>query len=131
MHEMAEQGTFGGRFGGRKSLQSRKSGTFGGTFVGRKSQTDPKVFFQGQASAAECCLHKGVRRPKVPSAAEPELLPNGRNSALLCTFRLPSSNHAYHSTKTCIQAPRGLKQTYTPTTTLQTYSNMPHCSQIT
>ena len=37
MQEKAGKGTFGGTFGGRKSLQSRKSGRFGGTFGGRNS----------------------------------------------------------------------------------------------
>ncbi|KAG8651996.1 hypothetical protein MANES_06G043049v8 [Manihot esculenta] len=86
MQKRAGQGTFGGRFGGRKSLQSRKSGRFGGTFGGRNSQTETKVSFRGQASTAEGCLHKHVRRPKVPSAAEPGFSQNGRNSAPLCIY---------------------------------------------
>ena len=61
----AKQGTFGGRFDGRKSLQSRKSPTFGGRFGGRNSPPEPKV----QTFGGE------FRWPKLPplagSAAEP------------------------------------------------------------
>ena len=60
MQERAGQGTFGGRFGGRKSLQSRKSGRFGGTFGGRNSQTEAKLMH----------VRRHLRRPKVPDRDE-------------------------------------------------------------
>ena len=63
MQRKAEQGTFGGRFGGRKSLQSRKSGRFGGTFGGRNSQTETKLMH----------VRRHLRRPKLPSRAESPL----------------------------------------------------------
>uniref|UniRef100_A0A199U9W4 EamA domain-containing protein n=1 Tax=Manihot esculenta TaxID=3983 RepID=A0A199U9W4_MANES len=43
MQRKAGQGTFGGRFGGRKSLQSRKSGTFEGRVRRPKVCPEPKV----------------------------------------------------------------------------------------
>ena len=60
MQRKAEQGTFGGRFGGRKSLQSRKSGRFGGTFGGRNSQTEAKLMH----------VRRHFRRPKLPDRDE-------------------------------------------------------------
>ena len=60
MQERAGQGTFGGRFGGRKSLQSRKSGRFGGTFGGRNSQTEAKLMH----------VRRHFRRPKLPDRDE-------------------------------------------------------------
>ena len=96
--------------------QRRNSCMFGGTFGGRNCPPETKFLFWGQASAAEGCLHKRVRRPKVPSAAEPEFLQSGRNSAPTCTnvsqtfqtcinlfYNTP--NHSQSS----IQVHRGLK----------------------
>ncbi|KAG8639817.1 hypothetical protein MANES_14G171850v8 [Manihot esculenta] len=60
MQRKAGQGTFGGRFGGRKSLQSRKSGRFGGTFGGRNSQTETKLMH----------VRRHFRRPKLPDRDE-------------------------------------------------------------
>ena len=75
MQEMAEQGTFGGRFGGRKSLQSRKSGRFGGTFGGRKSQTETKVSFRGQLrqpNAASTGGFGGRKSLRLPNLVSPQ-----------------------------------------------------------
>ena len=55
MQRRPGQGTFGGRFGGRKSLQSRKSGRFGGTFGSRNSQTEVKLMH----------VRRLFRRPKL------------------------------------------------------------------
>ena len=128
---MAEQGTFGGRFGGRKSLQSRKSGRFGGTFGGRNSQTEAKLMH----------VRRHLRRPKVPdrdeslfsgatSAAErpasPAMfggrkclrLPNlvsakGQKLGSSCPFQPPTQpimhNPILQPAYSSIQAPRGLK----------------------
>ena len=60
MQRRAGQATFGGRFGGRKSLQSRKSGRFGGTFGGRNSQTETKLMH----------VRRHFRRPKLPDRDE-------------------------------------------------------------
>ena len=128
---MAGQGTFGGRFGGRKSLQSRKSGRFGGTFGGRNSQTEAKLMH----------VRRHFRRPKLPDRDETHLsgagfgsrkaglpgrfggrksfscrtwfLPKGRNlvphahlppkTIQTCIF--PNLQHTYSS----IQVPRGFK----------------------
>ena len=144
---MAEQGTFGGRFGGRKSLQSRKSGRFGGTFGGRNSQTETKLMH----------VRRHFRRPKLPDrdesllsgasfgsrkAASPAMfggrksfgcrtwfLPKGRNLAPFAHFASKPSKHAYFSTKACIQVPRGLKHEYTPSTTLHSHTIKLHCSK--
>ncbi|KAG8645322.1 hypothetical protein MANES_10G054551v8 [Manihot esculenta] len=131
MQKRPGQGTFGGRFGGRKSLQSRKSGRFGGTFGGRNSQTETKLMHvrrhfrrpklpdrdESLLSGAgfgsrKACLPSHVRRPKVLR------LPNlvsakGQKLGSFCTFRLktfqtcikPILQHPY----TSIHVPRGLK----------------------
>ena len=131
MQEKAGKGTFGGTFGGRKSLQSRKSGRFGGTFGGRNSQTETKLMH----------VRRHLRRPKVSDRAETptfggklrqpkaasQAMFGGRNSLRLpnlvsakgqklgssCPFQPPTQpimhnpilQHAYSS----IQAPRGFK----------------------
>ena len=145
MQEMAGQGTFGGTFGAESPSraesqagsaapsaaetprQRRNSCMFGGTFGGRKSQTETKVSFRGQLRQP-----KGLP-PQPCSAAESAFgcrtwfLPKGRNLAPLCIFASKLTNHAYTSIKTCIQVPRGLKTSNTPTTTLQTHKNNIHC----
>ena len=111
MQRRPGQGTFGGRFGGRKSLQSRKSGRFGGTFGGRKCQTETKVSFRGHLRQPNAASTRGVRRPKLPSAAEPGFCQTGRNLVQMNLLPPKTINHAYISTKICIQVPRGLKHT--------------------
>ena len=77
MQRRPGQGTFGGRFGGRKSLQSRKSGRFSGTFGGRNSQTETKLMH----------VRRHFRRPKLPDRDESLLSGAGFGSRKAC---LPS-----------------------------------------
>ena len=75
MQRRAEQGTFGGRFGGRKALQSRKSCTFGGTFGGRRFPLETKIMH----------VRRHLRRPKLPSKAESQLSRAGFDSQRLAS----------------------------------------------
>ena len=66
MHEMAEQGTFGGTFGGRKS------------------QTETKVSFRGQLRQPNAASTKGGSAAETPFGGRTWFLPKGRNLAPLC-----------------------------------------------
>ena len=125
-------------------LQRRNSCMFGGSFGGRRSRPEtklnlrrhfrrPNVHDRSESPASGSSLRQpkpppqGFRRPNLPSAAEPGFCQKGRNLVHMNPLPPKTSNHAYSSTKTCIQVPRGLKTSNTPTTTLQTHKNNIHC----
>ena len=110
--------------------QRRNSARFGGTFGGRKCQTETKVSFRGHLRQPNAASTRGVRRPKLPSAAEPGFCQTGRNLVQMNLLPPKTIDHAYFSTKTHIQVPRGLKHAYTPSTTLHSHTIKLHCSNI-
>ena len=144
---MVEHGTFGGRFGGRKSLQSRKSGRFGGTFGGRNSQTETKLMHVRRhlrrpkvSDRAETPTFGGrLRQPKAASqagsAAESTFgcrtwfLPKGRNLAPFAHFASKPFQHAsnlFYNTQTQAYIFLGVSNHHKPH--LQ-HIKHPHCSR--
>ena len=151
MHRRAAQGIFGGRFGGRKSLQSRKSCTFGGTFGGRRFLPETKLMH----------VRRHLQRPKLPSRAESPLsgagfgsqklastgrfggqkslwLPNlssskGQNSACFmhnASKTNPSCIYLFYNMQTQALKLLGASNYPKPQlTTHQTYINIIHCSK--